>query len=370
MSLADPTRPVLGFLGPHLGGRAGWVTTQSEVLVGLFRQAGFTVRAASHFRSPLLRALHMASALWRWRPGSARTVDGVSISVFSGRAFAIAELTSRIARGLGLPQVLVLHGGDLPRLAEGEPERVRRLLARADAIVAPSPFLARTAEGLGFEVEVIPNVLELGAYDYRHRSELGRPLRLLWMRTFHEIYRPGLALELLAELVKRGLDARLTLAGQDKGLLGACRRRAQELAVTERVSFPGFLDAEAKRRAFDEHDVFLSTNSVDNTPVSVLEAAASGLPVVAVAAGGLVDLLGPGSQHGERGLLVDELGEHEREGDLVRRLADAVERLHAEPMTVARLSAAGRELAEASAWPRVAERWLHLFERLGAERHL
>ncbi|MFL6203626.1 MAG: glycosyltransferase, partial [Thermoanaerobaculia bacterium] len=107
----------------------------------------------------------------------------------------------------------------------------------------------------------------------------------------------------------------------------------------------GFLDAEGKRREFAAHDVFLNTNRVDNAPVSVLEAAAFGLPVVSTDVGGIPCLL----RDGEEALLVPE-GNAEAMAGAVRRLLD-------EPGLAGRLSAAGREVAERSSWERVRRLW-------------
>ncbi|MEM9553858.1 MAG: glycosyltransferase family 4 protein [Acidobacteriota bacterium] len=330
------------------------MTTQSEILARLFADAGYSVRATSSLRSPLLRPLAMAARLAAWR----RSIDLVVLSVFSGRAFAVADLVSRVARGLGLPQVQVLRGGAFPELVAERPDWARAVLARADAVVAPSGFLARDAEALslderGVETTVIPNVVDLGRIDHRPRQALPPAPKLLWMRTFHPIYHPRLAVEVLAALRRAGLAATLTMAGQDKGLEAACRERAAELGLGDVVAFPGFLDIEAKRRALDAHDVFLNTNRVDNTPVTVIEACAAGLPVVATAVGGLPDLL----DDEVSGLLVAEE---------VDAMAGAVRRLVAEPALVARLSRGARAVAEECDWPHVHERWRDLFERVAA----
>jgi glycosyltransferase involved in cell wall biosynthesis len=172
------------------------------------------------------------------------------------------------------------------------------------------------------------------------------------MRTFHEIYRPDLAVRTLARLLPDHPDATLTLAGQDRGLLAATRRLADELGVAGSVRFAGFLDAEGKRREFAEHDVFLNTNRVDNAPVSVVEAAAFGLPVVATRVGGVPHLL----HDGETALLVPE-------GD-ADAMAAAVRRLLSEPDLAARLSRAGRALAESCSWERVHPLWEDLFREV------
>jgi glycosyltransferase involved in cell wall biosynthesis len=227
---------------------------------------------------------------------------------------------------------------------------VDRVLRRGRAWVAPSGFLAEPFRARGFDVRVIPNVVDLAEYPYRHRPAAAP--RLLWMRTFHELYRPDLAVRTLALVRRSHPGATLTLAGQDKGLLGETRRLAAELGLEGAVRFAGFLDAEGKRREFAEHDVFLNTNRVDNAPVSVLEAAAFGLPVVSTNVGGIPHLL----RDGDEALLVPE-------GD-AGALASAVCRLLDEPGLAGRLSAAGRDVAERSAWARVRPLWEELLGRI------
>src|SRR5262249_20350205 len=126
-------------------------------------------------------------------------------------------------------------------------------------------------------------------YPYQHRQNI-RP-RLLWMRTFHEIYNPEMAVKVVAGLRQRGINATLTMAGQEKGRLASVQQLVADLGLVDQVRFVGFLDRCGKQREFAAHDLFLNTNHVDNMPVSVLEAAAFGLPIVATAVGGVPYLL-------------------------------------------------------------------------------
>ncbi|MCP4497623.1 MAG: FAD-dependent oxidoreductase, partial [Phycisphaeraceae bacterium] len=105
-------RPRLCFVGSHLARQPGWVTTQNEILAGLFREAGYEVRETSSQLRPLNRLADVLLSLWRWR----RDVDVVVISVFSGRGFLLADAASSLARRLGLPQIQVLRGGALPEM--------------------------------------------------------------------------------------------------------------------------------------------------------------------------------------------------------------------------------------------------------------
>jgi glycosyltransferase involved in cell wall biosynthesis len=341
-------KPRLLLLGPHLGGHPGWVVSQGEILAGLFRREGYDVAMSSSVKQPLLRAIDLADAVLR--EGGRR--DVAILSVFSGRAFAYAGLIGRLCQ-LGLPLVMVLHGGALPEQFATSPKRSRRVLARAARVVAPSGYLAAATRELGLEATVIPNVLDLDHYAYEEEpAPVDGPPRLLWLRTLHPVYHPELAIEVLARLHARGLQARLTLAGQDKGLLAPCRALAARLGLADALDFPGFLDMPAKQAAFANHDLFLNTNRIDNTPVTVLEAAAAGLPIVATNVGGVPHLL---KDH-ESALLTPS-----EDPDA---MAAAVLALWQDRDLRQRLRRQARQVAEASAWPAVHEQWVRLFADL------
>lgn len=333
----------LGFIGVHAGSRSGQAVSQNETIAGLFAGDGHDVFTASTARRPALRTLHQCVAVLWW----ARKVDVVVLATFSGRSFWYADLVSLLCQLSRTPTVMVLHGGKLPEYRAAHPRRVHRVLRRSTRVVAPSPFLARTFRDAGFDVDVIPNVLAIERYEYRHRVH-ARP-RLLWMRTFHEHYHPELAVEVLARVRAAHPDATLTMGGADHGLLDATRSRAVALGVADAVHFAGYLDASAKAHAFADHDVFLNTNRVDNMPVSILEAAAAGLVTVATLAGGVPDLLTDGVD----GCLVPV--------DDANALADAVLGLLADDGRYATLGAGARALAERSAWLKVAPRWVDEF---------
>lgn len=334
------------FLGPVLGRHEGWVTTQGEVLAGLFAAEGHPTFISSTELSPLRRAADHAWDLCRWR----RRVDVAVVSVFSGRAFALADESLSLARVLRIPAIAWLHGGDLPSLGQRHPRWVGRVLRSADAVVAPTAYLGRWAEAFVDDVRVIPNVLDLSDYQFRIRSPL-RP-RLLWMRTFHELYDPASAVRVLAALRDSGVDAQLTMAGQDKGLLDGTRALAEGLQVEGFVRFPGFVSGDQKAALFRDHDIFLNTNVVDNAPVTVLEAAASGLVVVSTDVGGVPDLLADG----EAALLVPA-----RDPEA---MAWAMVQLLEQPATARRCALAASRVAQRSDWASVREQWHECVEAI------
>jgi L-malate glycosyltransferase len=340
------SRPRLCFAGPLLGTNPGWVPSQAEILAEHFRAEGYEVRLTSRRVRRLPRLVDTVVALVRWR----RHVDVLHVLVFSGPGFGMADLTATLGRMLRLPVVLHLRGGALPEFARRHPRWVRRVLGRGDALVSPSRYLSSELPVTRGGITVIPNVVSIDDYPFRLRSRIGHSL--LWMRTFHSIYNPDLALEVLASLRAEHPAATLTMAGQEKGELARVRARARQLGLDGATRFVGFLDLVGKQREFARHDIFLNTNRVDNMPVSVLEAAAFGLPIVATEVGGIPYVL----EHEHTALLVPN--------DDVAAMACAVERLLAEPSLAQALSRNGRSLAEASAWPAVFALWEPLIDEV------
>ena len=336
-------KPRLCFVGPMLHKHRGWVPTQAETLADLFEQCGYPVLRTS---SALNRYLRLADIV-RFLISHRRQIDILCLQVYGGPSFVVEDIASRLGKRLGQHVVMMMKGGAMPDFMARWPGWTRRVLSRADAIVPPSRFLERSIRPYGFAATVVPNVLNLPAYTYRHRSQV-KP-RLFWMRAFEPMYNPELALRVVAHLRGQVPDVFLTMAGQDSGLQAATEKRARQLGVDDIVCFPGFLYREAKECQAIRHDIFLNTNRVDNMPVSVIEAAAWGLPVVATRVGGIPDLL----EDESTGLLVPD--------DDEEAMANSVLRLMKEPDLASRLSSNGRALAESCAWERVRPMWEAVF---------
>jgi len=336
-------KPRLCFVGSMLGQNAGYITTQGQITAELFAAEGYDVTCVSSKINKLARLAEIATVLIKNR----HRLDLVLLEVYSGLSLVIADLASLICRIFKLPLIMVLHGGNLPEFIEKYPRWTKRVLRRADCLVAPSPFLAKKIGEHGFEINIVSNVIELDLYPFRERTKLAP--RLLWMRSFHPIYNPQMAIEVLTELRKNYPNATLYMAGVDKGLEPEIKKMVSERNLSDAVSFPGFLNMQQKALAFSETDIFLNTNRTDNMPVSVVEACACGMPVVSTNVGGLPFLI----SHGENGLLV----ENEKTSEMVA----AVKSLLENSELAQKLSRGGRILAERAGWAAVRRDWENLF---------
>jgi glycosyltransferase involved in cell wall biosynthesis len=341
----------LCFIGQMLGYNPGYVTTQGQIVADLFAADGYSVTCSS---SRLNRASRLADMMYAVLKNH-RSIDVVVIETFSGLSFVAADAVGLICKMLNLPLLMVLHGGNLPEFYKRNPGWVRRVLKRADRLVAPSEFLAKELGGAGFKVLVVPNVLDIDSYPFRERCSIAP--QLIWMRSFHPIYNPEMAVRVLSKLKKSVPNARLIMAGPDKGSKAQTVQLAEELGLSDSIQFLGFLDHESKIREFGQSDIYINTNRIDNMPVSVLEARALGLPVVATNVGGLPHLI----EHEADGLLV--------ESDDPDDMASAIIRLIEDKSLVQRISKSGRQRAELSSWTAIKVKWEELFADLVEQRN-
>jgi len=332
----------LAVVGTMLGRYPGHPVGAGEALAAHLMRAGYDVQATSSRRLRIVRLADIVATLLK----RSDRIDVQILQVYSGLSFVLEDMASWIGVRLGQHLIMHVHGGGIPDFMERHPRWVRRVFKRAAAIVTPSTFLSRTLGAHGFRARVIPNAIDLSLYPYRRRERL-EP-RLLWMRTFHPIYNPQMAVRVLARVRETYPSATLVMAGQDKGEEQAVRNLAEGLGVAAAVRFVGFLDACAKLAYASQCDVYMNTNRVDNTPVTAIEACALGLPIVATKVGGIPDLL----THGETALLVPD---NDNEA-----MAQAVVRLLNEPSLAGHLSSTARRLAERFSWAETQPLWEEL----------
>ena len=334
-------------VGPMVGRNHGFVTTQGEILSDYFIKAGYQVISVSSVANRYARLLHIIITLLRDRS----RIDLVMLQTFGGPSFIVEDIASAIVKLVRKKVILHLRGGAMPEFTARFPKWTLRVLSRADMIVVPSNYLARLVQDLGFRNVVIPNVIDIKRYNFKLRKQL-RP-RLFWMRSFHPIYNPMMAIRTLAKLRLTFPDANLVMGGQDKdGHESNVRRLVKEFELGDFVRFVGFMDLEMKLREGKAADIFINTNSVDNTPVSVIEACAMGLPVVSTDVGGIPDLL----TEGETALLVP-VDDHEA-------MSQALIKLLTDQSLAERLSANGRRLAETCSWNSVLPQWGKLISEI------
>ena len=271
--------------------------------------------------------------------------DVVHVFSASYSSFLLAPLPAAlVARMLGRRVVLNYHSGEAPdHLARSRVARA--VLAGVDLNVVPSRFLAGVFRRFGLEAAVVPNTIDLEQFPFRERDPL-RP-RILSTRNLGYPYNVACTLRAFQLIQRRHADASLTLVGGGADE-PALRALAAELGLRN-VQFRGRLAPDAIAAAYADHDIYLQSPDIDNMPLSVLEAFASGLPVVSTGVGGVPVML----THGQHGLLAPPDDHHALAGHVFHLLDD--------PAMSRRLARAAYATCDACTWSRVRNQWLCVY---------
>ncbi len=208
-------------------------------------------------------------------------------------AVAIAEL-------LKVPAVVKLHGSDINVLASwpGPRRRLEWALPRAARVVAVSRQLAARACELGVapeRVDIVPNGIDREAFRPRDRAEARRQLGLpeqgrIVLYVGHLAEQKG-AFDLIRAFKHAAPDlgdTQLVMVGGGEGA-AACRALAESLNVS--ASFVGEQPHDAIPQWLAACDLLALPSWNEGMPNVVLEALASGRPVVATPVGGIPDVV-------------------------------------------------------------------------------
>ena len=287
-----------------------------------------------------------------------------SIDIVHAHDYKADFYATLLARLEGAVPVATVHGWPVRTLRE----RVvyypadRRLLRRFALVFAVSVELHDRLIAAGVEagrIETLPNAVDVDLF--RPDAERRTKVRTEWGVADDEVVigslgrldpekRPDLLIESFAAVAARVPRARLVIAGgQARGT--SIRSLAERHGVLDRTLVLGHRpDAEDVLRGFD---AFVQASDSEGSPYSLLEAMASGTPVVATAVGGVPSMVSAG----EDGLLVPK-------GD-ASALAAAIEEILRSPAAArARASAARARIAAERSLvarnARVLERYRHL----------
>ena len=300
------------------------------------------------FLRTLLREPIYVALLWR----KLKDVDIAHIFSASYWSFYLAPMPAwLIARLLGVKTVIHYHSGEAREHLQRF-RRVRPVLESADRLVVPSEFLVGLFREFGLQAHIVPNIVDLRQFTFRDRKPL-HP-KLLCTRAFHRYYGLDVVVHAFAEVQRAFPDATLSLVGKGP-LEQQIRALVRDLNLSG-VEFVGAVPHGEIARFYDGADIFINASNLDNMPVSILEAFASGTPVVTTAPEGMSYLV----EHERTGLL-------SKPGD-AQALAQNVIRLLTETKLASRLASNARDEVRHYCWESVRRKWLEVYDSLGSDR--
>ena len=198
--------------------------------------------------------------------------------------------------------VLHYHGGAADEFFSRWWNLVRIPLNYADEIVVPSGFLLAVFQKFGLNPIIIPNILNLDVFKYRKRMCL-EP-KFISTRHLRKEYNIQCLIKAFSIVNKEYNDAEFLIVG-DGPQKNELKVLAEELGCGQSVKFLGRVPNEKIAELYNVSDFALNASDIDNLPVSILEAFASGCIVVSTKAGGIPFIV----KHRKSGFLV-ELGDY------------------------------------------------------------
>lgn len=281
-----------------------------------------------------------------------------TLAFFGMPSGAVAWLLKKIYR---IPYIVSLRGGDVPGFRPYDFKTFHKLIGpflrviwhQADAVIANSNGLRDLAIAFdsSIEIPIIPNGVD-GSH-YKNDSREWSSARLFSVGRI--VYQKGLDLGLRALAQLKDLSWEWHIAG-DGPQIDSLKALAQELDISDRVTFLGWQSREELTQWYHHSNLFLFPSRHEGMPNAVLEAMSSGLPVVATRIAGSEELV----LDGVTGLLVNA-----EDADSLR---DGLSRLIVEEKMRIQMGQASRNRVEKEySWENVARQYSDYFEKINSK---
>ncbi|HMC96019.1 MAG TPA: glycosyltransferase [Flavobacteriales bacterium] len=240
-----------------------------------------------------------------------------------------------------VPLVVHFHGFDAHRTdVLADMDNYRALFEGAAAIVVVSRAMEAQLLSLGAPREkLFYNCYGIDVDRFTSGDPANAPARFVAVGRFVNKKAPLLTLEAFRLALEQRPQAHLTMVGSGP-LMEGCAQVIKAFAIEEQVELAGvrtpeeIADLLRGARGFVQHSVRALNGDSEGTPLAVLEAMATGIPVIATRHAGIVDVVA----HEERGLLCDEFDVRTMAGNFLRLIDD--------PALAGRLGRAGRAYVE------------------------
>lgn len=270
----------------------------------------------------------------------------IHIDVFSGTAFYIADIASRFASFRGKEILFTLHGGRLAEFSMTCMPRIEQVFQRANYIQTPSLFLQSYFKKKGFDVQYLPNGIEVSKFPFERKCV--NSFSLLWVRAFDKIYNPHVAVQILSRLKLKFPDCTLTMVGPDKGELASTKELAFQLGLDSSITYTGSIPNENLKDFYHQHAVYINTTSYESFGVAVVEAALCGIPIVSNSVGEIPYLW----SHKENILLVND--------NIIEEFELQISHLFNDTAISDKLSKNARSIAEKFNWVYISDKWIEI----------
>ena len=253
----------------------------------------YNVYCVSKKKNKLIRLLNMCFHFYK----NLIKIKLVIIDTYSTKAYFFALVISCMSKIHNKPYILILSGGNLKARLKKSPS-FSNILKNSSKNISPSIYLCNIFKN--YNTFYIPNYIDLNQYPFRKRTKI-KP-NILWVRSFHKIYNPKMAILVLNMIVKNYPEARLCMIGPSKdNSINEVKELITKFKLKNHITITGKLNKKDWISKSTDYDIFINTTNYDNLPVTLLEVMALGLPIVSTNVGGIPNLI----RDYETGILVE-----------------------------------------------------------------
>ena len=257
-----------------------------------------------------------------------------------------------------LPYIISLRGSDVP----GEHARLKLdykifgpvfkvIWKKAVALVAPSEGLKNRA--LKFlpsaAIDVIPNGVDLERFKPAETENESDTLKLLTVGRLSVTKRVEILIDAVEALHRDGRKVRFRVVGG-----GQMQQKLQQIVseknLADIIEFTGRIDPEDMPQVYRQSDIFISASMQEGMSNAMLEAAASGLPIITTFCEGTDELIA------DNGIIVNNAD--------AREIADAIRKLADDRQLYKQMAVAARKQAQKFTWNKAASQYIELYHKI------
>ncbi len=230
----------------------------------------------------------------------------VHIHCASGKSFYRKSVYILICKLFNVRILCHMHSGHMVHFTKKHPKFVKRILNLCDNVIVLSRTWKTFYKNFGFSnVTIIDNIVSYPQYipckkDNRlHIVYLGT---LTPMKGFYDL------LQAIGDY-KKDFESKVLFHIGGLGDLDYFNQEIERLGISDLINYHGFVAGEEKCRLFSMCNVFILPSYFEGLPISILEAMAYGLPIIATQVGAIPELV----TTGKNGILItpghiDEIG--------------------------------------------------------------
>lgn len=257
-----------------------------------------------------------------------------------------------------LPYIVSLRGSDVPgynvrlgldyKLLAG---LFRKIWTNASSVIANSVGLQKLAMEFTPELNVgiIPNGIDSEIFHARQDQKVSNPIKALTVCRLISRKRIDLLIKAVVEAKKMGLAIQLNIAGEGN-LTEQLKQLSVELGVDSEVKFLSRVEADQMPQLYRDNDVFVMSSAHEGMSNAMLEAIASGLPIVTTRCEGVEELIAG------NGIVVDSPD--------AGAIAMGIKKLADEPEVYKQMSLNAVEQAQKFTWQGTAQQYFDCYSKI------